>query len=278
MNQSVLDTATAAWEGFLGCKEVITLCYETNADTACALAQALCNAVILTPLVGIYDFYYVPSENPDPYPADFSMYINNENITSKIGAEVEWMSLKDTVFNNFLMTGDWMRNKRAALETVIDAGVRTLIFDGDAVCTFSIDSVTNILCNVSTRTILQTSSVLKLWYISQLNTDRHKTDLSLFPGRCLTDSIYRRVQAAILCELHSAWTARRHLQERRDILVRPCLRSVSSHVFLPSNRINSAMYSRGHLVPAYKFGALEYGEAALQIFTQIMSGKSLSPT
>ncbi|KAH8102251.1 alpha/beta-hydrolase [Cristinia sonorae] len=222
VNQSVLDTATAAWEGFLGCKEVITLCYETNADTACALAQALCNAVILTPLVGIYDFYYVPSENPDPYPADFSMYINNENITSKIGAEVEWMSLKDAVFNNFLMTGDWMRNKRAALETVIDAGVRTLIFDGDA------DYIANFIGVEAMVDALQTQF-----------TDKYKQQsFANYTVRGQPAGIYKNA-------------------------------GTFSYV---------RVFGAGHLVPAYKFGALEYGEAALQIFTQIMSGKSLSPT
>jgi hypothetical protein len=34
--------------------------------------------------------------------------------------------------SNFAATGDWMRNSRPALESVINAGVRTIVYDGDA--------------------------------------------------------------------------------------------------------------------------------------------------
>ena len=33
---------------------------------------------------------------------------------------------------NSAATGDWMHNSRPNLETVIDSGVRTVVFDGDA--------------------------------------------------------------------------------------------------------------------------------------------------
>jgi carboxypeptidase C (cathepsin A) len=36
------------------------------------------------------------------------------------------------VYSNFASTGDWMHNSRLDLQTVINAGVRTLIYDGDA--------------------------------------------------------------------------------------------------------------------------------------------------
>jgi len=36
------------------------------------------------------------------------------------------------VYNNFAATGDWMRTSRPDLEKVINAGVRTVIYDGDA--------------------------------------------------------------------------------------------------------------------------------------------------
>jgi carboxypeptidase C (cathepsin A) len=34
--------------------------------------------------------------------------------------------------SNFYATGDWMRSRRPALESVIDAGVRTILYAGDA--------------------------------------------------------------------------------------------------------------------------------------------------
>jgi hypothetical protein len=39
----------------------------------------------------------------------------------------------DDVYNNFAATGDWMRSALPALESVIDAGVRVLLYNGDAV-------------------------------------------------------------------------------------------------------------------------------------------------
>jgi hypothetical protein len=39
----------------------------------------------------------------------------------------------DDVYNNFAATGDWMRSALPALESVIGAGVRVLLYNGDAV-------------------------------------------------------------------------------------------------------------------------------------------------
>jgi carboxypeptidase C (cathepsin A) len=36
------------------------------------------------------------------------------------------------VYNDFALTGDWMRSSLPNLEMVINAGVRTVIYDGDA--------------------------------------------------------------------------------------------------------------------------------------------------
>jgi len=93
--------------------------------------------------------YYVLAKDPDPYPPDFTNYING--IASKVGGQGTWQFSNDDVYSNFfatgraflipcrsntaygLSTGDWMRNSRPDLETVINAGVRTIVFDGDAV-------------------------------------------------------------------------------------------------------------------------------------------------
>lgn len=90
--------------------------------------------------MGNYDVYFVLAEDPDPYPPDFSTFINSKSVTSKIGAEVTWTESSNTVYNNFAKTGDWMTNSRPFLETVINAGVRTIIYDGDAVCTITLTS------------------------------------------------------------------------------------------------------------------------------------------
>ena len=47
--------------------------------------------------------YYVLTENPDPYPPVFDIYLNK--LGPKIGAEVKWTNSSDTVYDNFAKTG-----------------------------------------------------------------------------------------------------------------------------------------------------------------------------
>ena len=78
----------------------------------------------------ILQVYYVPTTNPDPYPPNITSYI--DSIQSTIGAQTTWQESNVNVYNNFATTGDWMRTSKPDLENVINSGVRTLIFDGDA--------------------------------------------------------------------------------------------------------------------------------------------------
>ena len=138
VSSSVISRANTAWTKKGGCKDQITSCYATNATSTCSRAQSFCNNDILSPLAGNYDVYYVLAQNPDPYPPDLTTYLTSKSLVSKIGAEATWQESSDTVYDNFASTGDWMTNSRPFLETVINAGVRTIVYDGDAVrcCTF----------------------------------------------------------------------------------------------------------------------------------------------
>jgi carboxypeptidase C (cathepsin A) len=53
-------------------------------------------------------------------------------VTSKIGSQGAWTENDIGVQNQFNSAGDWMRSSRSYLELVINAGVRTVIYDGDA--------------------------------------------------------------------------------------------------------------------------------------------------
>jgi carboxypeptidase C (cathepsin A) len=59
-------------------------------------------------------------------------YLQSSAVTSKIGAQSTWAMTNDEVFFQFLATGDLMRSSLPNLETVINSGVRTVIYDGDA--------------------------------------------------------------------------------------------------------------------------------------------------
>jgi carboxypeptidase C (cathepsin A) len=74
----------------------------------------------------------VPTANPDPYPPELGSYLNSSAVTSKIGSQSTWVESNTDIYNQFAATGDWMRSSLPNLEAVIDAGVRTVIYDGDA--------------------------------------------------------------------------------------------------------------------------------------------------
>ena len=84
-------------------------------------------------MLGPYDPYYVLSTYPDAYPPDLTRYLSDSALMQKIGAESTWVMSNDDIYFNFAATGDWMHNSRPLLEKAIDAGVRTLVYDGDVV-------------------------------------------------------------------------------------------------------------------------------------------------
>ena len=98
----------------------------------CSTAENWCNMQILQPLVGNWDVYYVPTAYPDPYPPPLDPYLHSSAVTSKIGSQSTWAEIDYEVNFQFTATGDWTRSSRPNLEKVINSGVRTVLYDGDA--------------------------------------------------------------------------------------------------------------------------------------------------
>jgi hypothetical protein len=98
----------------------------------CSTAENWCNLQILEPLSGNWDVYYVPTANPDPYPPPLEPYLQSSAVTSKIGSQSTWAQTNYEVYFQFTASGDWMRSSLPNLETVINSGVRTVVYDGDA--------------------------------------------------------------------------------------------------------------------------------------------------
>ncbi|TBU50585.1 alpha/beta-hydrolase [Dichomitus squalens] len=151
VSKSTISSANKSWTKSGGCKDQITECYSTGDESTCSDAQSYCNNDILSPLAGDWDVYYVPTENPDPYPPDLTSYLTSKAVTSKIGAESTWQETNDDVYSNFAETGDWMHNSRPNLETVINAGVRTLVYDGDADYILNYKGVEAMVDNLQTK-------------------------------------------------------------------------------------------------------------------------------
>jgi len=59
--------------------------------------------MILSPLSGEWDVYYVLGKTPSIYPPEPSTWLNNQR--TKIGAETTWSKSSSTVYNNFFSTG-----------------------------------------------------------------------------------------------------------------------------------------------------------------------------
>ncbi|KAF5374179.1 hypothetical protein D9615_008862 [Tricholomella constricta] len=217
---TVIAHANSSWTASNGCRTQITACYNGGSNSVCSAAQSYCNNNILSPLAGIYDVYYVLATNPDPYPPDITSYL--KSVASKIGAEVTWQITNRNVYNNFAATGDWMRNSAPDLETVINAGVRTIVFDGDA------------------DYILNFNGVEAM--VDKLNTK--------------FTSLYQ--QQAFATYKVAGQTAGQFKNAGTFSYIR--------------------IYGAGHEVPAYKFGNLATGQAAAQMFNQIMANQSLVST
>ncbi|KAF8960015.1 serine carboxypeptidase [Flammula alnicola] len=213
----IVGVAQTAWSMPNGCQAKINACYNGGNDTVCSDAQEFCNTNILDPLAGNFDVYYVPTMNPDPYPADLTQYLNS--IQNSIGAEVNWTESSNDVYFQFAITGDWMRNSRPALETVINAGIRTIIYDGDADYILNFNGVEAMVDSLNTT------------FTSTYKQQKFQT---------------YEVAGQKAGQLKEA-----------------------------GNFTYVRIYGAGHEVPAYKFGALAYGQAAAQMFTEIMSGQTL---
>ncbi|KAH9853362.1 serine carboxypeptidase [Lenzites betulinus] len=222
VSQSVITRANTSFTKSGGCRDQITACYASGSVNDCSEAQESCNDNILSPLAGNYDVYYVLTKNPDPYPPALDTYLGSKTLMKQIGAESTWQETNDDVYSNFAATGDWMHNSRPNLEKVINAGVRTIVYDGDA------DYILN------------------------------------FHGvEAMVDALQTQFTAQYAKQAFSSFT----------------VRGQAAGMFKNAGTFSYVrIFGAGHEVPAYKHATLTTGEAALQMFKQIMSNNSLSAT
>ncbi|KAF9558963.1 serine carboxypeptidase [Agrocybe pediades] len=222
VSQDVIDAGNVSWTTpVTGCRDMIIACNSANGTNAiCSSAQSFCNNRILSPLAGNYDVYFVLAEDPDPYPPAIASYLNK--VAPQIGGEVTWTQSSNAVYRNFSLTGDWMRDSSPDLEFVINSGVRTIIYDGDA------DYILN------------------------------------FNG-----------VEAMVNGLNTIWSPFFKLQKFQNFKVS----GESAGMFKNAGKFSYVrIFGAGHEVPAYKHGNLAYGQAAAQMFTQIMRDEGLSST
>ncbi|EJD03357.1 serine carboxypeptidase [Fomitiporia mediterranea MF3/22] len=138
VSTSVITKANNSFYTKGGCQSLIEGCYNTASTSTCSQAQSVCNSNILSPLAGNRDVYDVRQPSDDPYPPALMPLLSSTSFMNSIGAESTWQESNGDVYDNFARTGDWMLNSAPDLAAVVDAGVRTVIYDGDAdyICNF----------------------------------------------------------------------------------------------------------------------------------------------
>jgi len=222
VNSSVISAANTAWSQTGGCRDQIIACNSGGTNAVCSVAQSFCDEQIFGPLGGNWDVYYVPTANPDPYPPALEPYLQSSVVTAKIGSQSTWVDSSDNVYAQFAATGDFMRSSLPDLEMVINSGVRTVIYDGDA------DYILNYI-GVEAM-------------VSSLNT---------------------RFSAKFARQSFATYTV--------NGMPAGLYKNAGTFSYL-------RVFGAGHEVPAYGWRDVPRGAAALQMFTQIMSGHQLSST
>ncbi|KAA1073215.1 hypothetical protein PGT21_004134 [Puccinia graminis f. sp. tritici] len=117
-----------------GCHDLIKTCQSSLKAASCRQAQSFCNRKILSRLAGDRDVYDVRQPSTNPYPPDLAPILNDVKFKSMIGVSptLNWTESNEDVYTDFFSTGDWMLDSSKQLERIIDSGVRTLLYAGDA--------------------------------------------------------------------------------------------------------------------------------------------------
>jgi hypothetical protein len=208
-------------------------------------AQDFCNNNILGLLAGNWDIYYVPTESPDPYLPLLDKYLNSQAVTSKIGSHAKWEEGSTDVYDNFTATGDWMRTSLLVIENVINTGVCTIIYDGDA------DYIGNFK---GVEAMVRVQSALAPSLLLTFRPD---------PSLCLTQ----------VTSLNTKFSSQFAKQKFANFTVN----GVTAGIYKNAGTfLYVHFFGVGHQVPAYSGQGVPRGAVVLQMFMQIMLGKKLS--
>ncbi|KAI9066213.1 serine carboxypeptidase [Trametes sanguinea] len=215
-----IASAFQSWNETGGCRDQIVQCYDTLDPQVCGTAQFNCEADISNRLAGSRDQDYILADIFDTYPPDITAYVNDTARKARIGAEGDFQEVNSGVLFEF--QSEWMQNSRPTLESVVDDGVRTVLYVGDADYLLNYFGVEAMLDKMNTK------------YSSEWA--KHK--FANFTVHGEPAGLYKNAG-----QLH-------YLR----------------------------VFGAGHEVSAYEWGNLGRGEAALQMFSQIMENKPLHST
>ncbi|KAF1989946.1 putative carboxypeptidase S1 [Aulographum hederae CBS 113979] len=117
------------------CKQLIDSCAVSEGRNGCAQAQQLCGAQIESPISYANDFNVydirAPRDDPNP-PPTYTGYLQRPDVIKKIGAQSEYVDCSNPANFAFMGQGDQAKSILPALSRVVNSGVQTLIWSGDA--------------------------------------------------------------------------------------------------------------------------------------------------
>ncbi|KAH6893355.1 Alpha/Beta hydrolase protein [Thelonectria olida] len=140
--RTILNNSTATLQRFVNdyneyCVPAIDNCTTlAGQDEACYNADYVCNQQMYFNLriasrvdFNVYDVRL--KEDDEVPPETYVDWITREDIMKKIGAQTRFAECDDTVYNNFVDSGDDARNFAPVLEEVIQRNITTLLWAGD---------------------------------------------------------------------------------------------------------------------------------------------------
>ncbi|KAH8884122.1 carboxypeptidase S1 [Thozetella sp. PMI_491] len=119
------------------CVPAVAQCAKTGTDDDCSNADDICYTeaegnISERPDLD-FDVYDIRSGADDPNPpTTYINYLAREDVLQAIGAETAYHASNNTIFNQFISTGDTARTSIPWLSEVARAGIPILIWVGDA--------------------------------------------------------------------------------------------------------------------------------------------------
>ena len=112
-------------------------CYKTKMPLFCAPSEAICAKIYLDPYsdagLNFYDMRLKPNDPIlDEYSDAVEKYINQDWILKELGVNFEHASCDDNVFKRFSLSGDEGMPTMLLVPELLLAGLRILIYAGDA--------------------------------------------------------------------------------------------------------------------------------------------------
>ncbi|ODQ82062.1 hypothetical protein BABINDRAFT_160260 [Babjeviella inositovora NRRL Y-12698] len=133
------EQCTAMDSAFPRCKRLVQSCYDTGSAFACVPAELYCENKLMGPYadtgLNVYDIRMKcenDGENCYKQMDYIDEYMNLDEVKEALGAEVDIYTLcDDTVFRNFIYSGDGPKPFQQYVKELLEHGVPVLLYAGD---------------------------------------------------------------------------------------------------------------------------------------------------